>query len=142
MVDDIIPEDIRQFLLQHIESIAQWEGLLLMRADPAVVWSAAAIAARTVITKRPECSGLFYSRRDFQRAFFVELADIVPVHKAVDERLKVFLARVAVIDVIGMLPHIDAQNRRLAVRHRVFAVRGFRDFQLAGFIVLREPGPA
>ena len=32
MTDGVIPEDIRQFLLKNIDSIAQWEGLLLLRA--------------------------------------------------------------------------------------------------------------
>ena len=31
MTDGVIPEDIRQFLLKNIDSIAQWEGLLLLR---------------------------------------------------------------------------------------------------------------
>ncbi len=32
MTDGVIPEDVRQFLLKNIDSIAQWEGLLLLRA--------------------------------------------------------------------------------------------------------------
>jgi len=32
MTDDIIPEDARRFFLGSVDSIAQWEGLLLLRA--------------------------------------------------------------------------------------------------------------
>jgi hypothetical protein len=39
MSDAVIPEDVKQFLLKHIDSIAQWEGLLSLRADPLKGWS-------------------------------------------------------------------------------------------------------
>jgi hypothetical protein len=44
-----IPEDIRLFLLSHIDSISQWEGLLLLRADADREWSAADAAAKLYI---------------------------------------------------------------------------------------------
>lgn len=44
MTNDIIPEEVRQFILHHIDSIAQMEGLLLLCADPQKEWSAATIA--------------------------------------------------------------------------------------------------
>jgi hypothetical protein len=40
---------VRAFLLQHLDSVAQLEALLLLRADPAWVWSAEAIAKRLYI---------------------------------------------------------------------------------------------
>lgn len=49
MTDEIIPEDVEQFILQHIDSIAQWEGLILMRADPAQEWNALSLARRLYI---------------------------------------------------------------------------------------------
>lgn len=47
---DRIPENIRQFLLQNIESIAQWEGLLLVRANPDVDWTPQTTSARLYIS--------------------------------------------------------------------------------------------
>jgi hypothetical protein len=47
-----IPEDIRLFLLAHIDSISQWEGLLLLRADPHAEWSAADAAAKLYVEER------------------------------------------------------------------------------------------
>ena len=38
MENDVIPEDARQFLLLNIDSIAQWEGLLLLREHPKKKW--------------------------------------------------------------------------------------------------------
>jgi hypothetical protein len=47
-----IPEDIRLFLLGHIDSISQWEGLLLLRADSQREWSPAEAAAKLYIDER------------------------------------------------------------------------------------------
>lgn len=52
MTDDMIPDDIRQFILQNIASVAQLEGLLLLRADPVREWDAETMAARLYIEKR------------------------------------------------------------------------------------------
>ncbi len=51
MTDGPVPEDARQFLLKTIDSIAQWEGLLLLRAHPGEAWDAVAIAAHLYITE-------------------------------------------------------------------------------------------
>ncbi len=40
MGEDFIPEAVRRFLLMNIDSIAEWEGLLLLRAHPNKAWSA------------------------------------------------------------------------------------------------------
>jgi hypothetical protein len=47
-----IPEDIRLFLLAHIDSISQWEGLLLLRADAGSEWTPADAAAKLYIDER------------------------------------------------------------------------------------------
>ncbi len=50
MDEALIPDDVRDFLLRHIDSIAQMEALLLLRADPACAWSAETLAKRLYIT--------------------------------------------------------------------------------------------
>src|SRR5690242_12770583 len=70
----------------------------------------------------------------------VELEHVVPVDQAVDERLEVFRTGVAIVDVIAVLPDIDAEDRGRAMDERVLAVRGLRDGELA--ILHRQPGPA
>lgn len=49
MSKEIIPEDIRKFILDNIDSIAQMEGLLLLRANPDKKWSTEDVARRLYI---------------------------------------------------------------------------------------------
>lgn len=51
MNESVIPEDARQFLLRNIDSIAQWEGVLLLRADPGRTWDAADAARHLYISE-------------------------------------------------------------------------------------------
>jgi hypothetical protein len=50
VADDLIPDDVKIFLLRHIDSIAQLEALLLLRANPELDWSAETLAKRLYIT--------------------------------------------------------------------------------------------
>jgi hypothetical protein len=50
MVDALIPDDVRAFLLKHIDSIAQLEALLLLRSNPTLEWTAETLAKRLYIT--------------------------------------------------------------------------------------------
>src|SRR5262245_45212297 len=50
MGEVLIPDDVRVFLLQHIDSIAHLEALLLLRTAPTCTWSAETIAKRLYIT--------------------------------------------------------------------------------------------
>lgn len=50
MVADAIPDDVRQFVLQHIDSVAQMEALLLLRADAHQSWSAVQAAGRLYVS--------------------------------------------------------------------------------------------
>lgn len=61
MADDPIPGDVRDFILRHIDSIAQLEALLLLRADSTQTWDAARVAAR------------LYAGRDEIREVLVQL---------------------------------------------------------------------
>lgn len=49
MTGEVIPEDVERFILQNIDTIAQWEGLLLMRANPESEWDADTVSARLYI---------------------------------------------------------------------------------------------
>jgi hypothetical protein len=47
MTNDLIPDDVRDFVLRHIDSIAQLEALLLLlRANPGEAWGIGKIAKR------------------------------------------------------------------------------------------------
>jgi len=49
----------------------------------------------------------------------------------IDERLQIVRPAVAIIDVVGMLPDVAAQDRSGAMNQRAFAVRRLGDFELA-----------
>jgi hypothetical protein len=52
MSDSFIPDDLAQFILEKIDSVAQLEALLLLRDDANVQWSAQALAKRLYITEK------------------------------------------------------------------------------------------
>ena len=52
MTDEIVAGDVKEFILAHIESIAQLEALLLLRASPDKMWDASAMARRLYIGER------------------------------------------------------------------------------------------
>lgn len=49
MVSESIPDDVREFVLRYIDSIAQLEALLLLRREISSPWNAATIAKRLYI---------------------------------------------------------------------------------------------
>ena len=48
-MQDAIPADVRQFALQHIDSIAHMEALLMLWRDPGQPWAADTVATRLYI---------------------------------------------------------------------------------------------
>lgn len=46
MVGDVVPDDVRAFIVRHIDSVAQLEALLLLRANPEEDWEVGRVAAR------------------------------------------------------------------------------------------------
>src|SRR5690606_20807775 len=91
-------------------------------------------------TKNPGKTGVFLILIGKASGLFIQLFDEFPVDEIVDEGFEVFWTQVAIIDIVGVFPHVDAEDRRCAVNERVFAVRGLGDFELA--VLDREPGPA
>jgi DNA-binding IclR family transcriptional regulator len=51
MTNEVVAVDIKEFILAHIDSIAQLEALLLLRANPEKLWDAAAAARRLYISE-------------------------------------------------------------------------------------------
>ena len=46
MTDDLVPADVRQFIIENLDSIAQLEGLLLLSSDPDTAYTTAELASR------------------------------------------------------------------------------------------------
>ena len=70
----------------------------------------------------------------------VSFRDIVPIHEIVDKGLEIIGPAISVIDVIGVLPDIDRQNRRCPLEQRIFGISRLRDGDLA--ILDHKPSPA
>jgi hypothetical protein len=51
MADELIPEDVRDFITDNIDSVAELEALLLIRSDPDAAWSTASLARRLYATR-------------------------------------------------------------------------------------------
>jgi predicted transcriptional regulator len=51
MADDLIPADVEQFILENLDSVAQLEGLLLLRGNPEAGWSVEELAKRLYIDR-------------------------------------------------------------------------------------------
>lgn len=51
MAEQFIPDDVAQFILDKIESVAHLEALLILRRDPEAEWNASALAARLYISE-------------------------------------------------------------------------------------------
>jgi hypothetical protein len=49
VADDLIPSDVREFILTHIESIAHLEALCLLAHEPSERWSDSGVAAHLYI---------------------------------------------------------------------------------------------
>jgi hypothetical protein len=52
MADELIPDNVRDFVVNFIDSIAQLEALLLLRANPGERWTSDVIASRLYIDAR------------------------------------------------------------------------------------------
>jgi hypothetical protein len=57
MKDEPITADVREFILRHIDSVAQLEALLLMKHNPGERWNAAKMASR-IYTSESETAEL------------------------------------------------------------------------------------
>lgn len=58
MAEDLIPEDVRDFVIKHIDSIAHLEALLLLRGNPDEYWTVDSTASRLYISEKETASVL------------------------------------------------------------------------------------
>jgi hypothetical protein len=52
VANDLIPEDVEQFILDNIDSVAQLEGLLLLRSSPEAQWYVESVSTRLYINEQ------------------------------------------------------------------------------------------
>src|SRR5262245_42494802 len=70
----------------------------------------------------------------------VHLGDVFPIDQVIHPGLEVVGPPVAIVDVVGMLPHVAAEDRLAAVHQWILAVGRLGDGDLA--VLDREPAPA
>jgi hypothetical protein len=70
MSDDVIPQDVKDFILQNIDSIAHMEGLILVRGDPGKEWDADSIS-RTLFIGQEKAAELLLDMT--KRGFFTRM---------------------------------------------------------------------
>lgn len=63
MAGELIPGDVRDFILRHIDSVAQLEALLLLRANSRETWSVGETAKR-LYTGKQEIAEVLMRLRD------------------------------------------------------------------------------
>jgi hypothetical protein len=51
-VDDVIPPEVREFIIRHIDSVSQLEALLMLHAHPEENWEVGRIASRVYASDR------------------------------------------------------------------------------------------
>lgn len=78
MADDLIPDDVKQFVLENIDSVAHMEGLLLLRSDPQAEWTVEDAAKRLYINSEQATEIL---ARLSANGFLIASASDVPVYK-------------------------------------------------------------
>jgi hypothetical protein len=52
MTDELVPDDVRDFIQRYVDSVAQLEALLLLRASPNEAWDAGRTAKRLYTTEQ------------------------------------------------------------------------------------------
>ena len=52
MADDLIPGDVRQFIIDKIDSVAELEGLLLFSSNPEAEWNSETLAQRLYASRQ------------------------------------------------------------------------------------------
>jgi hypothetical protein len=51
-VDDVVPPDVREFIIRHIDTVSQLEALLILRAHPSEKWDVSRLASRVYTSDR------------------------------------------------------------------------------------------
>jgi hypothetical protein len=108
-VDDF-PVDVRHFIDQNIESLAQLEALLLLRNDPQRSWDAAAMAkALYVPVEMAEALLAEFGRRQLVKV--MPPSDVHYTYNIVDAKLDELIGRVAA----------EYQERRVGVISLIYS---------------------
>jgi hypothetical protein len=112
MVDEPIPADVQDFILRHIDSVAQLEALLLLRGNPAVRWDARSAAKRLYASESETADVL--SR--LHQSGLLSVTDDVYSYECATPELRASVDRLASVYARHLIPvtnMIHAKPRRI-----------------------------
>ena len=112
MADELVPDDVREFILQYIDSITELEALLLLRANPDERWDLAGTTGR-LYTDESEVEAVL-SR--LCAAGLLDCQEDVYRYAPQREEVRVLVDRVAAVYARHLIPvtnMIHAKERRI-----------------------------
>jgi hypothetical protein len=122
MMQPYMPDDVRDFLLQTIDSVAQLEALLLLRADPALPWPVVGMAQRLYVEER-EASAVFKHLRSHKLIAATEAGFIFAPSSEERRELIDRLADVYGRNLIGVTTLIHNKSRKIQQFADAFKLR-------------------
>jgi hypothetical protein len=120
MTNHVIPEDLAQFILAKIDSVAQMEALLLLRSKPEEEWSSGSLARGLYITEDQTVELL---RRFCDEGFLMLKAGDPPryQYRPASAELRQMLDRLADVYSKHLLPVTNLIHLKPKTRVREFA---------------------
>jgi DNA-binding MarR family transcriptional regulator len=106
-MDEVFPSDVKEFIGQHIHSVAQLEVLLALQREPERVWTAEEVTS--LLFLQPQMVSQLLA--DLVRRGFVAESDATFQYRPQNEQIAGLIARLASL----------YQERRVAVTTEIFS---------------------
>jgi hypothetical protein len=118
MIDDLIPDDIRQFIMVGIDSVAHLEALLLLRTGAHEKWGIPIVAKRLYITEEETaqvlgrlCEQGLLTMNGSEPPLFQYSPKSVELARMIDRVAEVYKKQlVPVTNLIHSKPHRESRN--------------------------------
>jgi hypothetical protein len=120
MTDDVIPQDIKQFILNSIDSVAQLEGLLMLRSDAGKTWDAKTIA-KVLYISEPQATALLAGLSEQGFITAVENASLTYRYEPNSPELKETINRLADVYRQYLVPVTHLIHSKSKMRVQEFA---------------------
>jgi hypothetical protein len=125
MIDDLIPDDIRQFIIVGIDSVAHLEALLLLRTGAHENWDIPILAKRLYITEQERtqvltrlCEQGLITRNGGEPQLFQYRPKSVELARMIDRVAEVYKKQlVPVTNLIHSKPHTRIQELADSFNH-------------------------
>ena len=120
MSDSFIPDDVAQFIIDKVDSVAQMEALLLFRNEPQEAWTVAALAKRLYVNENQTAA--IINRLCAEGFLAVQTSDLVQYRYAPSsEDLRQQIDRVCAIYTRHLVPVTNLIHSKPKTRLQEFA---------------------